>query len=155
MKHARHDYDHIQGLEGRIPEDEPVFLLRAQDCAAPAAVRAWADIANSCGAEEDIVTLARRHADAMEAWQKEHKVKVPDMPKDGAKLAQVSWANREYLLFWLGQQQWLVITDCLKRDQEWELCVLSPSGAMYQFTGNHRGLRSWTSVPFNVRCIRA
>lgn len=31
MKHARADYDRIQDPSGKIPENEPVFLLRAQD----------------------------------------------------------------------------------------------------------------------------
>ena len=28
MKHARDDYNRIQDPAGKIPEDEPVFLLR-------------------------------------------------------------------------------------------------------------------------------
>ena len=43
MKHARSDYDRIQDPSRIIPEDEPVFLLRAQDISAPAAVEKWAD----------------------------------------------------------------------------------------------------------------
>ncbi|MEQ1761584.1 MAG: hypothetical protein ABL984_00430 [Pyrinomonadaceae bacterium] len=31
MKHARKDYNRIQDPAGLIPEDEPVFLFRAQD----------------------------------------------------------------------------------------------------------------------------
>ncbi len=31
MKHAREDYNRIQDPEGKIGEDEPVFLLRAKD----------------------------------------------------------------------------------------------------------------------------
>lgn len=31
MIHAREDYNRIQDPEGKIPDDEPVFLLRAQD----------------------------------------------------------------------------------------------------------------------------
>jgi len=31
MKHARKDYDRIQDPAGLIPDDEPVFLFRAQD----------------------------------------------------------------------------------------------------------------------------
>ncbi len=40
MKHARKDYDRIQDTVGKIPENEPVFLIRGQDLAAPAALRA-------------------------------------------------------------------------------------------------------------------
>lgn len=31
MIHARKDYDRIQDSENKIPKDEPVFLIRAQD----------------------------------------------------------------------------------------------------------------------------
>lgn len=31
MKHARLDYNRIQDPDGKIPEDEPVMLFRAQD----------------------------------------------------------------------------------------------------------------------------
>lgn len=46
MKHARSDYNRIQDSlaveHGGIPEDEPVFLLRAQDRLAARVVRIWA-----------------------------------------------------------------------------------------------------------------
>lgn len=84
MKHARPDYDHIQDPTGHIPADEPVFLLRAGDMNAPGAVRNWAHMAWANGASrEGIVQTALDHADAMEAWQKEHGRKVPDLPKKG------------------------------------------------------------------------
>jgi hypothetical protein len=81
MKHARPDYDRIQDPAGVIPEDEPVFLLRAQDVLAPAVVRAWADSAEANGAEGHMVAAARHHARQMERWQGQHGFKVPDMPK--------------------------------------------------------------------------
>lgn len=31
MRHAREDYNRIQDPAGKIHEDEPVFLMRAQD----------------------------------------------------------------------------------------------------------------------------
>lgn len=31
MRHAREDYSRIQDPEGKIPENEPVMLFRAQD----------------------------------------------------------------------------------------------------------------------------
>jgi len=42
MIHARTDYDRIQDPEGKIAEDEPVFLLRAKDKFAPSTIRFWA-----------------------------------------------------------------------------------------------------------------
>ena len=45
MKHARKDYDRIQDPENKIPDDEPVFLIRGQDTTAPAVLRYWAGLA--------------------------------------------------------------------------------------------------------------
>ena len=47
MKHARDDYAHIQDPSGKIPEDEPVFLLRAQDMSAPKTLNVWANALRS------------------------------------------------------------------------------------------------------------
>ena len=52
MKHARQDYAAIQDPRGLIPEDEPVFLLRAQDVCAPFAVMEWAFSAERHGVKE-------------------------------------------------------------------------------------------------------
>lgn len=68
MKHARDDYDRIQDPAGIIPDDEPVFLLRAQDCAAPASVRCWAEVNDELGGDPAMSKLARDHADLMSAW---------------------------------------------------------------------------------------
>lgn len=43
MIHARSDYQaRIQDSANKIPDDEPVFLLRAQDATAAATIRYWA-----------------------------------------------------------------------------------------------------------------
>jgi hypothetical protein len=81
MIHARQDYNRIQDPAGLIPADEPVFLIRAKDKCAPATVRAWAMEARQAGADNDIVFAAFRHADLMEAWQRENGSQVPDMPR--------------------------------------------------------------------------
>lgn len=80
MKHARSDYNRIQDPEGKIPEDEPVFLLRAQDVTAPAVVKWWCNLARQHGASENIIEAARSQVDEMIKWQKEHGMKIPDMP---------------------------------------------------------------------------
>lgn len=80
MKHARPDYDRIQDPTGLIPEDEPVFLIRGKDVAAPQAILAWADIAARLGADPSIVETARRHAVVVAQWQTQHGAKVPDLP---------------------------------------------------------------------------
>jgi hypothetical protein len=76
MKHARADYDTIQDASGRIPADEPVFLVRGQDRCGAATVRAWADFVEGLGADPEIVRVAREHAKRMLAWPKK---KLPDL----------------------------------------------------------------------------
>ena len=68
MKHARVDYDHIQDSTGKIPEDEPVFLIRGQDVSGAAAVRHWAALNIANGGDESLTDAAVAHADLMDAW---------------------------------------------------------------------------------------
>ena len=79
MKHARADYNRIQDPEGKIPEDEPVFLIRGQDVAAPATLRAYALLAHERGANRDIVDAVLDHVRLMEDWQRMAACKVPDL----------------------------------------------------------------------------
>lgn len=78
MKHARNDYNRIQDPAGKIPEDEPVFLLRGQDKAAVGAVRAYAEILESMGGDPVLVRLSRLWAARMEQWQATVRSKVAD-----------------------------------------------------------------------------
>jgi hypothetical protein len=57
-----------EGCLGRAADDEPVFILRAQDRLAATLVRDWAEYArnNGCGAMK--VDEALRLADLMDAW---------------------------------------------------------------------------------------
>jgi len=64
MKHARKDYGPIQDPRGLIPDDEPVFLLRAKDRTAAGVVRCWA----SLQPEGILRDLAYIQADEMDAW---------------------------------------------------------------------------------------
>ena len=83
MLHARKDYqERIQDSAHIIPEDEPVFLLRAQDMLAPNIVDRWADKAVEEDADPNIVEAARNHAAAMRKWQVAHESKIPDMPEE-------------------------------------------------------------------------
>jgi hypothetical protein len=69
MKHARNDYNNrIVDLEERIPADEPVFVLRAQDRVAAETVRIWANLNDDAGGDPYLSELARNHAIAMDAW---------------------------------------------------------------------------------------
>lgn len=80
MRHARSDYDRIQDPAGLIPENEPVFLLRAQDVFAPQTLEEYADALRRNGAPPELVDAAREHAAEMRRWQQEHGSKVPDAP---------------------------------------------------------------------------
>lgn len=60
------------------PDEEPTFTLRAQDEAAPMAVREWAQRAERLGSPRAKVDGARKIANAMDAWQAANGCKVPD-----------------------------------------------------------------------------
>lgn len=75
MKHARADYNRIQDPAGKIPENEPVFLLRAQDECAAMAVHFYAWLCRQKGAFE-VASAADDHARAMREWPTK---KVPDL----------------------------------------------------------------------------
>jgi hypothetical protein len=80
MIHARTDYDRIQDPAHLIPRDEPVFLLRGQDIAAPGTLEYWADRVEALGASPEIVSAARTHAHRMREWQASCQCKTPDLP---------------------------------------------------------------------------
>lgn len=85
MLHLRKDYQsRIQDAANKIPDDEPVFLLRATDLAAPAAVESWAHLAAAHGADPELTARVRAWADDMRAWAAEHADggKIPDAPLD-------------------------------------------------------------------------
>jgi len=84
MIHARKDYERIQDPEKKIPDDEPVFLVRAQDPAAPAAVEAWAAENDRIGGERALSDSARAHAQKMREWPVR---KVADGPRAAASAA--------------------------------------------------------------------
>jgi len=74
MKCGRSNYDQIQDASGKIPEDEPVFLLRATDPLAAEVIRHWIYLAEIKGARLDILATAASQADAMENWPIKNKV---------------------------------------------------------------------------------
>jgi len=79
MKHAREDYNRIQDPDEKIPDNEPVFLLRGQDVLAPNLLREWARQLLIKGGSCEMAKLVYDHADDMDKWQKEVKVKIPDL----------------------------------------------------------------------------
>lgn len=86
MRHARSDYeDRIVDLEGVIPDDEPVFLLRGQDRHAPPTLEAYAASVEPFNPE--IAAISRRWAERMREFQARRMVKEPDMPEDALDLS--------------------------------------------------------------------
>lgn len=68
MKHGREDYNRIQDPSGKIPEDEPVFLLRGSDPAAAITVRIYSLLAIKAGVAEHHAIGAVRQAEEMDKW---------------------------------------------------------------------------------------
>jgi hypothetical protein len=81
MLHARKDYQQIQDPSGKIPEDEPVFLLRAQDQLAILTLREWCRWARYHNVDPHMVKAAEAQITRMQEWRKHHhkQVKLPDM----------------------------------------------------------------------------
>lgn len=82
MIHAREDYNRIQDPENKIPEDEPVFLLRGQDPIAPTLLLDWSNRIRAIGGDPQIADLAREQARRMIIWQQKNGFKIPDLPND-------------------------------------------------------------------------
>ncbi len=79
MLHPRKDYARIQDPAGKIPMEEPVFLLRAQDPAAANAVRFWASENLDRGGDKELSRIACEFADKMDAWPVHKLADQPDV----------------------------------------------------------------------------
>jgi hypothetical protein len=78
MKFTREDYNkRIIDTAGKIPQDEPVFLLRAQDVHAPATLRYYATLLEEAG-DIEMAEELKVHARSMLVWQKSVRVHNPD-----------------------------------------------------------------------------
>lgn len=64
-----------EGCLGKAADDEPVFVLRAQDVLAAGRVDDWADHAELQGSPPEKVAEARQLAEKMRAWPSR---KLPD-----------------------------------------------------------------------------
>ena len=84
MIHPRSDYNCIQDTTGdtSIKEDEPVFILRAQDALAPACMEYWADLLLEHGGDEHTADNIYKWADKMREWAEANGNKIPDTPHD-------------------------------------------------------------------------
>ena len=79
MKHFREDYNRIQDPLGLIPENEPVFLLRAQDKLAPELLLRWAAKLRLAGGSPEMAAMVEAGAQEMIAWQANMTSKLPDL----------------------------------------------------------------------------
>jgi hypothetical protein len=71
MRHGRDD-----SYLTDIPDEEPVFVIRAQDSCGAAAVRRYADLLIAVHANPLMVKSVLEHAEAMDAWPVK---KLPDL----------------------------------------------------------------------------
>lgn len=78
MLHAREDYNRIQDPENKIPEEEPVFIVRAQDVCAPDVMRFWAALHLSIGGDKKMYIQMMAHAKLAEEWQHKCGCKLAD-----------------------------------------------------------------------------
>lgn len=67
-----------RGCLGRAADDEPLFILRAQDRFMPELVEEWARRVEIAGGPPGKVADARRLAAQATTWQVAHGCKVPD-----------------------------------------------------------------------------
>ena len=79
MKHARKDYNRIQDPENKIPEDEPVFLLRGKDPFAATVVRTYARLCANNGLDQ-MAQVCHDWADRMDEYRTDLGFdKLPDI----------------------------------------------------------------------------
>ena len=77
MRHARADYNRFQDPLNKIPGDEPVFLLRAQNKHAAKAVAYYAmRLSQDPDADPEMASVCLRWSQEMSKWPKN---KIPDM----------------------------------------------------------------------------
>lgn len=79
MLHARPDYNRIQDPAGKIGDDEPVFLLRAQDLAMVETLEAYVTAAARVGAKDNVFKAVNQHIARVKKWQRENPTKAPDL----------------------------------------------------------------------------
>lgn len=74
-----------EGSLAKARDDEPVFILRAQDKVAPFVVEYWAQCVANLASDEPLsdatkakLKRANELVDEMRAWQRHYGAKVPD-----------------------------------------------------------------------------
>jgi len=80
MLHARDDYNRrIQDNAGKIPDNEPVFMIRAQDKHAIPILTAYLVLVEQDNGDSSIIEGVRKQLRRMQVWQNEYGHKAPDM----------------------------------------------------------------------------
>lgn len=82
MRHARSDYDRIQDPSNKIPQDEPVFLLRGQDKLAEEVIAFYIEKAKANGLSLDFIRLCEEQLVRIKNWATK---KLPDVPVTGTQ----------------------------------------------------------------------
>lgn len=84
MIHPRSDYNCIQDMTcgTSIKDNEPVFILRAQDKLAPETLMFWAAKLKESGGDIHTANNIIKWAEKMRIWQLQNGAKVPDTPPD-------------------------------------------------------------------------
>lgn len=80
MIHARKDYQRIQDPANKIPEHEPVFLLRGQDMLAPATMAFWVLQYRMKGGDPEVIKMVEGHIAAVLDFQSHNGNKLADVP---------------------------------------------------------------------------
>lgn len=80
MIHARGDYNRIQDPEGKIGEDEPVFLFRAKDVLAPVVLAKYVELLAIHRGQKEMIDSTLIQEQKMREWQRQNGCKLPDMP---------------------------------------------------------------------------
>lgn len=80
MKHGRADYDErIQDSAGKIPEDEPVFLLRGQDPVAWRGLEMFIQYSSQQGVAIEMLESMHQQVNRMREWSRTHPKQNADL----------------------------------------------------------------------------
>ncbi len=79
MRHARQDYNRIQDPEGKIGEDEPVMLFRAQDRHMVAVLTMYGALLTASKNLRMADRVLKFASGDVRDWQLKHGTKEPDL----------------------------------------------------------------------------
>ena len=71
-------YKNNDSCLAKVADDEPIFVLRAQDSLMPTTLATWIGLARWYGVSAAKIQEAENLLDAVYEWQKNHTHKTPD-----------------------------------------------------------------------------